>query len=737
MKPSEDPLRSTDQRQRRNALIALGTMVVLLFGALFSQAAFNLKFLQPESNQQTFVFAGLSALLFLLFVALVFVLMRNLLKLYAETRVGVLGSRFRSKMVAGALLLSVTPTIFLFLFSYALMNRSIDKWFSRPVEELREDSQQIAALMQNYVQQNATAEAKAIANSSETKRSYALGNFGPLMSELRKHDATLQGGFAIALRNDEMVAAYHAPLSWRELRERLRRHPREASLLQTVRTADGREFLISDASVSEKDSIVVGIPMPTQLFETLSKTDASQQRYYELAKSRKQVRQFYMMLLSLITAAVLFAVTWLSLYISRLVTRPVAALAEAAKELSKGNFEYRIDYQTTDEFGELIQRFNDMASDVEAKRKQLEFARSDSERRSRQIEAILESIPTGVVSIDRSGSIVMRNGAFTRMFDPTRSSVGRTWTDAFSAESAEEIQRLIRRSDRMGIAGAQLEIVGDTGPLDIAVTVASVDPPGRNKMGHVLVFEDFSDLLRAQKQAAWQEVARRVAHEIKNPLTPIVLSAERIQRYLGKDLSDPNAKAVLQACAQAIASNVESVGRLVNQFASLAQFPVVHPAPIDVNTVVRNALAMFDGRLGGIKIRMKLCADLPAVAGDFEALKRVIANLVDNAAEAMRSSMVKEITVSTAVLEKREAVEITVADSGTGITPEIKEKLFLPYFSTKNRGTGLGLAIASRIVEEHQGTIRAEQNQPIGARFVIELPVMAEGIQMAASGSIQ
>ncbi|GAC1657085.1 MAG: ATP-binding protein [Acidobacteriaceae bacterium] len=722
----EDELRFTDQKQRRNALIVLGTMVFLLFGVLFSQAAFNLKFLQPESNQQTFVFAGLSALLFLLFVALTFVLMRNLLKLYAETRGGVLGSRFRTKMLAGALLLSVTPTIFLFLFSYALMNRSIDKWFSRPVEELREDSQTIAAMMQKYVRANAVAEATAIADSPEAKRSFDTGNFGVLSAEMRKHDATLGGGFALALKNDEVVAGFHAPTGWRELHENLRTHPRESSLLQTFRAADGREFVVADAPEANGGKIIVGIPIPAELFQTISKTDASQQRYYALAKERKQVRQFYMMLLSLMTAAVLFAVTWLSLFISRLVTRPVAALAEAAQELSRGNLEYRIDYQTKDEFGQLIDRFNRMAGEIEESRTQVESAHYESERRGRQIEAILESIPTGVLSVDAAGTIAIRNGAFTRMFDPARSLVGRHWADAFTSESAENLKRLIRRSDRMGVAGAQLEIEGAQGPMDMAVTVAAIEGPDHDNLGHVLVFEDFSDLLRAQKQAAWQEVARRVAHEIKNPLTPISLSAERIRRYLDRDMNDAGVKGILQSCAAAISNNVESVRRLVDEFSSLAKFPVVHPIPTDVNAVVRSALAMFEGRLKGVRVRMRLDSKLPLVSADFEALKRVVANLVDNAAEAMSASVVKEITVATAVLEKREAVEITVADSGSGITPETKEKLFLPYFSTKNRGTGLGLAIASRIVEEHQGSIRAEENLPLGAKFVIELPATAE-----------
>jgi len=703
----------TDTRQRRTAVAVLSVMIVLLFVILFSQAAFNLTFLQPNSNQQTFVFAGLSAVIFLLFVALTFVLMRNLLKLYGEARGGVLGSRFRTKMVAGALLLSVTPTVFLFLFAYALMNRSIDKWFSRPVEELRQNSQSVASLLETYIVRNANAEAKSIADSPETKRAYQTKNFGPLNEEMRRHEATLEGGFALALLNDDVVAGFHTPEPWPELRRSIHVHRRQGSTFETLKTADGRVFLYGSANFGKSGDVVVGLPVDSRLFNTLNEIEASQQRYYELAKSRKQVRQFYMLLLSVITAAVLFAAVWLSMYISRLVTRPVAALARGAQELSSGNLDYRIDYETNDELGQLIHRFNFMAAEI-------------SDRR-RQLEAILESIPTGVVSIDEAGRVLLLNRAFARIFPGASVQPGFLWTEAFTPETADELKRLMRRADRMGIAGSQLELEQNNRRLDVAITVAALGDvrPGKSAQGHVLVFEDFSDLLKAQKQAAWQEVARRVAHEIKNPLTPISLSAERIKRYLEKSGIDGNPGIVMRSCADSIASNVETVRRLVNEFSSLARFPAAQPAPTDINKVVRHALAMFDGRLEGIRIRTRLAFDLPLLMADAEGLKRVVANLVDNAAEAMTDSLVKEISVSTNLVDSRDAVEITVADSGKGITPEIKEKLFLPYFSTKNRGTGLGLAIVSRVVEEHHGSIRAEENTPAGARFVVELPVVA------------
>jgi len=286
-----------------------------------------------------------------------------------------------------------------------------------------------------------------------------------------------------------------------------------------------------------------------------------------------------------------------------------------------------------------------------------------------------------------------------------------------------------------------MEIVTSRVSLNVAVTVASLDPPlpstdgHRQRMGYVVVFEDLTDLLRAQKQTAWREVARRIAHEIKNPLTPIALSAERIRRHLERG-TPPDAASlnVIRQCSETIGSSVETVRTLVDEFSALARFPASKPQPSHINSIVNQALAMFDGRLDGIRVESFLAPDLPPVQADPDAMKRAIANLVDNAAEAMQNSLLKEIHISTALVGERDSVEITVADTGHGVTPEVKEKLFLPYFSTKRRGTGLGLAIVSRIVEDHRGSIRAEENAPVGTRFIVELPLAQD---MAAAAGQQ
>jgi nitrogen fixation/metabolism regulation signal transduction histidine kinase len=264
--------------------------------------------------------------------------------------------------------------------------------------------------------------------------------------------------------------------------------------------------------------------------------------------------------------------------------------------------------------------------------------------------------------------------------------------------------------------------------LNAAITIARLQL-NNQRTGYVIVFEDLSDLLRAQKQAAWREVARRVAHEIKNPLTPIALSADRILRHLDRSSpAEPPPREVVRNCAETISSAVETVRTLVNEFATLASFPASHPEPASINSIINSALSMFNGRLDGISVRTRLANDLPKVMADSEAIKRAIANLVDNAAEALQDTVLKEIEISSSLVASRDAVEISVADSGSGVTQELKEKLFLPYFSTKKRGTGLGLAIVSRIVEDHRGSIRVEENKPVGARFIVELPIVLETV---------
>src|SRR5579864_4685062 len=745
----EGPDRGRRVGPRRSAIVLLAVGFAVLGAVVISQNAFNLTFLNPENSEQTLIFAALSALIFLVLLALAFVLLRNLLKLYTERRLGKLGSKFRTRMVAGALALSFVPVIFLFLFAYGLMNRSIDKWFSRPVEELREDSGQVASLLSTYASDNARAEAEALAALPETQQAFATGNFSGLITEFRRRERTLQGGFALAISDQDLVAAFNAPAGWRELRPLLPTFnalDREPGLSFTM---NDRDYIIGAAKLAPHGRILIVMPLPPQFRTTLNQIDASERNYYELSLQRKQIRRVYMGWLLLITTIVLFAATWFALFLSKLVTRPVVALAEATEEISRGRFDHRVEIRASDELGALVESFNRMAGELESARRgmeasslQLSGANVELEQRRRHMETILESIPTGVLSLDADFRVTHVNQALLRLLRPshepvqlTATLIGASLADLFLPEVQEDLIPLLRRADRMGTTTTRMELSVQGQRLNVAVTVATLQHK-TTRAGYVVVFEDLSDVLHAQKQAAWREVARRVAHEIKNPLTPIALSAERILRHLGRDKQlDSASTDIVRTCAQSIEAAVETVRTLVNEFATLARFPAPQPQPADINTIADSALSMFNGRLDGIRLRTAFSSNLPKVMADSEAIKRALANLVDNAAEAVQTSMVKEIELSTALVASRDAVEISVADSGHGVTQETKERLFLPYFSTKKRGTGLGLAIVSRIVEDHHGSIRVEENHPAGTRFVIELPVASEAVAAPASTS--
>ena len=747
------PNRPEKQPNRKPLILLLSIAVLLLFAVLVSQTAFSPTILAAETNQQAVVFYALSLLISLLFVALTFVLARNLLKLFAERRLGVLGSKFRTRMVAGALLLSSLPVMVMYWFAYGLMNRSIDKWFSTPVEEVRSDTQAMTTLLAGYAMQNARAEAAAIAASPEMERAFSGHGFSSAVDEFHHHELTLQGGFAVAVRDGNAEASFHAPAPWPVLKGRLPL-PDAAAGRPAQFTWQQTDYTLGSASVAGGGSILVAIPLPREFSQTVRQIEASQQRYFQLSRERRQVRQQYMLLLLLLTVIVLFVTTWLALFLAKLVTRPLAALAEATEEISRGRLDYRVDVSAADEIGDLVRSFNRMAEDLEASRRQIESssreasaANAELDQRRRQMETILESIPTGVLSLDAERRVTHANQALLRMFHPEAGHEGKTsilrgaaLADVFSPDVVGDFEPLLRRADRMGMTTSQMEMAlprganaSPEGTLNVAVTVATLRHQDQ-RSGYVIVFEDLSDLLKAQKQAAWREVARRIAHEIKNPLTPISLSAERIQRHLDRATpDDPASAALMRSCAETIASAVETVRQLVDEFATLARFPVAKPQPADINEVIESALSMFNGRLDGIGLHKVLASDLPRVMADSEAMKRAVANLVDNAAEALQGSLVREIEISTTLVASRDAVEITVADTGHGVTRELKEKLFLPYFSTKKRGTGLGLAIVSRIVEDHHGSIRVEENHPVGTRFIVELPVVAEAMPAAAT----
>jgi two-component system nitrogen regulation sensor histidine kinase NtrY len=483
------------------------------------------------------------------------------------------------------------------------------------------------------------------------------------------------------------------------------------------------------AATSTGRIIVAALPMPQGLNEATARIRAGTEEYWREFRSRRSIRTMLFLMLLLVTVFVFFCSVWLAVFLSKQITRPVEALADAMDEIAAGKYSHRVETIATGEMSDLVRSFNHMAADLEASRRlaetsqsQLTTANQALEERRRELETIVETIPSGVVTLDSAGVVLQANRAFAGLMGRAEESlVGERVESLFPPECADEIAGLIRRGQRMGAASTEMDFTARNRTLHLAVTSARLEL-SHGRPGTVLVVEDTTELLRAQRQLAWKEVAQRVAHEIKNPLTPIALSAERIGRHL--DRSQPDSPSVIRKCSEVILGCVGTLRTLVDQFSALAQFPATQPRPCDVNEVAEQALALFAGRLDGITVQRDLEPELPPAMADPEAIRRALANLIDNAAEAMHGSLLRVLGVHTALSEDSAAVEVVVSDTGHGLTDQIRERLFLPFYSTKHRGTGLGLAIAAKIVQEHGGTIRAESNSPKGARFVVRLPLV-------------
>ena len=657
-------------------LVILATLVMWQVSFRFEES--------PENLNQTVIFWAVSTLVFVLFITLGFILFRTGVKLYLERRRNREGSRIEFKLYFGALALSFMPVCFLVFFSYMVLNRQVDKWFSKPGEQVRLSYVKIGETLAKQLDEKLKLQAALL-------------------------DAGLPQGFC----QDQNLAAAEISLV-----------PSGKVVGQCGDTAalrsGAKDVVVEQRRVHpgapDAALILVAARVPLDIAATQQQIKTYNDGLSELNKQRKSIRSFYILMQALIALFTLYVSTWIARLLARQISGPIAALLHAADEVGEGNLNYRVEVGALDELAGLVHGFNDMT-------RQLQANRGELEARRRFTEAILESIPNGVISVSADGWIQKVNRALGRIFPEEAVAQARRLEDLFPREDAAEIRYMMKRARRTGSASREMELKTPKQTLHLAITVSAIEETLTSSF--VVVLEDTSDLLRAQKAAAWREVARRVAHEIRNPLTPIALSAERIGRLMERLTLPPDARRIIGDCTEMIAKEVESVKTLVNEFAQFARFPSAQLTRCDLNDVVGDALAVFHGRLDGIRVKERFAAGLPAVLADPAQLQRAVINLVDNACEAMQSSLVKELLIETQP-GGGDTVELVVADTGCGVSAEDKERLFMPYFSTKGRGTGLGLAIVSQIVSDHNGQIRVEDNLPAGARFTVEIPVIVE-----------
>jgi len=727
---------STTSSQRRRLLLA-GVVLTLLLAAVFTLGSLDTPF-EPRNWNEVLALYALSSFITAALIVFGLIVSRTLLRLWAERSRQQFGARFKTKMVVGAVAISLLPVLFMFFVSYSLLNRTLARWFPRPIEIAAEQSQTISsrfAAAEKLRLAKAAYDWAALAQKTRPEQELEATD---LFSACDSADA-----FWIL---DAQGKPQHFEYCGHDFRDSAphpsdhpkQQQPRFVEALPTgteMWTGEGHSFLSARAALPGGRAALAGRIVDTDFLARVHEIRKQTLAYGQEKQHLRALKRQLLLILSFFTVLLLSSVLWVALYLAKQVTGPIQALAEGTREISGGNFDYQVPEQTHDELGVLIRSFNSMTTQLRDSRSQidqfthnLQQAVQELERRRQLIETILENIPTGALSLDADGNIIRINPAVAKMIGPAAKEA-RTLEELVGPEDARAISHLMRRAQRTGVVSRELEIIAGGRVLHAAVTVSALGPRRANS-GYVVVLDDLTELLRAQKAAAWQEVARRIAHEIKNPLTPIQLSAQRLVRYLEKRNDngdsavprDPELTRLVEEASRLIEREVGTLSALVNEFSQFVRFPSAKLETADVNSIVREAIEVFANRLDGITLNTSYAVQPPAIRADAPLLRSVIVNLIDNAAEALESSTVRTITVSTRANPDSDLVEVVVSDTGHGISPQDKDKLFLPHFSTKDRGTGLGLAIAARIVAEHGGCIRVEDNSPTGSRFILELP---------------
>jgi len=723
-----------NNRQRWGLAIG-GILLTLLMAAVFTFGSLNAPF-QPKNWRAVLVLYAVSSFITAAFLVFGLILARTVLRLWVERSREQLGARFKTKMVVGAMAISLLPIIFMFIVSYSLINRSLLLWFPKPLEIASEETQKL-------LNDLGRAQLPRLRGMAERVQEEA----GQPGDDFLRH-AFARGADAVWILDAQGkpvrggIVCDKQPEDRRTVCEQsgvLGKFARSLPSGVEIWAADGKSYFAARVPMLQAGQpagyAVTAYRTSPGILTSLAAIQSQTREYYEGKQDLRALKRQMLLILLFFTVLLLSAVMWVALFLAKQVTVPIQALAEGTREISTGNFDYQVPEQSQDELGVLVHSFNTMTTQLRDSRSQIDqFTRNlqqavqELERRRQLIETVLENIPTGVISVDATGAVLRVNKSVTRMFaGGPGDSV--SLESLLGEDAARTVQYLMRRSLRMAVVSREIETVVAGRVLHLAVTVTSLGPRRANA-GYVLVLDDLTEMLRAQKSAAWQEVARRIAHEIKNPLTPIQLSAQRLSRFLDRrELTqtasprDSELTNLVQECSRLIEREVSTLAALVNEFSQFVRFPTAKLLPTNANTIVSEALEVFSGRLDGILLKTTLAENLPTVRADGALLRSVIVNLIDNAAEALENSHSREIVVSTRAHLDAETVEICVSDTGHGISPEDKDKLFLPHFSTKDRGTGLGLAIAARIVAEHGGSIHVEDNLPAGSRFRVELPV--------------
>ncbi|MGH7898489.1 MAG: ATP-binding protein [Candidatus Binatia bacterium] len=709
------------------AVVALGVFLFAVFEARLPQ------FSTAQTLMNHLTFFLLINLNILLLIVFVFLVVRNLVKLGLERRRGMLGSHLRTRLVLAFVGLSLAPAVLLFSASSNFMNNSIDKWFDVQVESSLEGSHEVVRAFYKNLADSALARSRELAASLASDGLLAAERRAELERFLGSRRAAAQvGAIGVFSPERELVAVAFAetPPSGLTVAPDGDTFARLMAGKQATRVEPlgedgdivrGASPIVSRGRVL--GAVVVDQYVPVSLSQRSEEIERAFREYKELKILKQPIKNTYLLTLTLITLVVVFAATWYGLSLAKGITVPIQQLAEGTREVAHGNWDVHIEGAGSDEIGTLVGAFNQMTGD-------LKKFNAELEERRRHMETVLANIRAGVVSVSPSGTITTWNAAAERLLGiSARQARGRLAVEVLSGAPIEPVRQML---DELLATGAiqgerQVEIVHPDGARTLLAAAAPLRDPARGfdgSLGAVLFFEDVTQILKVQRMEAWREVAQRIAHEIKNPLTPIQLSAQRLQKRYAHIIRED----VFEECTRTIVKQVEDLKTLVNEFSSFARLPAGNHRAESLNALVEEAVVLFREGHREIEFDVRPSPDLPSLMLDREGIKRALINMLDNAVAACGNgaSAGGRIEITTSYLASLGLVRLELADNGIGMTPEVKARLFEPYFSTKKEGTGLGLAIVSAILVDHHAFVRVRDNEPKGSRFIVEFPVKGE-----------
>jgi two-component system nitrogen regulation sensor histidine kinase NtrY len=666
----------------------------------------------------------------LLFLVLSFVLGRNMVKLYVDRKRKVAGSHFKTKLVLFFIALSFIPAFLLFFFASDLINRNIELWFKAPFDKVMEDTKGLADGVYAGAEQTAVHYARILANDIKGQKLAQLENRLILRDFIRRKLSEYSlDEIGIYLEEEELFTYLNPNLplqNYKSIQPGLVQTARSGEDFRSIEPMGNGEMVRRGvwAQIPGVGNVLVatGKFFPQSYAQKIVSINSSVERYRLLVPQKITVKTFYLISFMFVTLLIIFAATWTGLHLAKGITVPIEKLSQATRDVSKGNLNIRVEDPASDELGMLIDSFNQMISDLRESQLHIAQKTSELEYRKQYIETVLNNITTGVITLDAAGNITTINPSAREMLAlEDKNPVGKSYLNVLDTAKYGEIVKNIAwgMKNKYRLVDKEINIVSNGQVTTVALALSPLQQAEGDFSGMIVVFDNLTQLIKAQKIATWKEVAQRVAHEIKNPLTPIQLSAERIIKMLHK--TDRGSNVVIEEGAKTIIQETRTIKSLVDEFSNFARMPKVALQPADLRALIEQAVTPFRGIFAQIEFVVSLGSDLPPLLQlDPDQMKRVFINIFDNAIEAMGKK--GKIMIQAAYEKKLQQVSVEISDTGPGISVEDKTKIFLPYFSTKKKGAGLGLAIVNQIIREHNGSIRVDNNQPSGARFIIQLP---------------